>query len=347
MGETVRNASRPASRGPSVASAGRSARHVVGPVPAAARVAAGFTLAGAVALVVAGALPYADVGERAVSAAPLAWLASWLWPLALVGAAASVLAGRLPRLGLAAIAVSGALAVGLTTTEAYQLADAGSHRAVEVFLGQRLVTSELLAGPGVAVTLAAYALLVSALVATLIAWPRTTMEDSGDFEALRPRALVASAIAALPGALSVVAPVHTAPDEVVESISGLRMTLEVPADVALPERLGLDLLGGGLLAAAVVITALLAATLRPRLASVGAYAGLAAYFLSTGLVALAEAGRYADLLIGPGGWLLLVAGVLFAATAGWALRASPADVEDVLAPASPTVAGPTRPYNVR
>lgn len=352
MGENVGKTSRPAARPaqparPAVALPAPGPSHVVGPVPAVARVAAGLAGVGAVALLVAGVLPYADVGGREVSAPLLTWVASWLWPLALAGAASSVLAGRLPRLGLAAIAVSGALAVGLGTTEAYNLAEAGSHRAVEVFLGQRLVTSELRAGPGVSLTLAAYTLLVLALVATLVAWPRTTMEDAGEFDVLRPGALVASAIAALAGALSVVAPVHTAPDDVVESLSGLRTTLEVPADVALPERLGLDLFGGGLLAVAVVVTALLAATLRPRLASVGAYAGLAAYFLSAGLVALAEAARYADLLVGPGGWLLLVAGLLFAALAGWALRARPGEVQDGPPLSSPTKVDRRRPYNVR
>lgn len=311
-----RAASRPRPRAGSVP----PPEHLVGPVPPVAWIAAGLALAAALALVVAGPLRYADVGGSAVRAVPLAVLAGLVWPLVLAVAALVVLTGRLPRAGLAAIAVGGALAVGLAATEAYQLLAAGSHRAVEVFLGQRLVTSELTAGPGVLVTLAAYLLLALALAAALAAWPRTTMEDVGDFDPFRPRAFALSAVAALAGALAVVAPTHTAPEQVVESLSGLRTTLDVPADVALPERLALDLLGGSLLAAAVVVTALLAATLRPRLASVGAYAGLAAYFGSAGLVAVTEAVRYDDLLLGPGGWLSLLAGAAFAAVAGWALR---------------------------
>lgn len=324
-GRTARSGRRPGPGATGRPNAGpaRGPRHVVGPVPAVARVAAGLALVGAVLLVGSGLLPYADVGGRQVPGSVAAALAGLPWPLALAAAAVAVIRGLLPRLGLAAIGVSGALAAGLAVGQGYLLVGAGGHRAVEVFRGARMVTSELVAGPGVVLALAAYVLLALALVATLVAWPRTAMEDAGEFDLLRSRALVASAVIAVTGGLSVVAPVHTAADDVLVGLTGLRTTLEVPADVALPERLGLDLLGGSILTAAVVVTALLAATLRPRLASVGAYAALATYFLSAGLVAQVEVGRPDGLLVGAGGWLLLVAAALSGVTAGWALRAGP------------------------
>jgi hypothetical protein len=58
------------------------------------------------------------------------------------------------------------------------------------------------------------------------------------------------------------------------------------------------------------------------LATVGVLVGLAAYFLSAALRVLLEAGRYADLVIAPGGLLQLLAGLAFAALARYCLRAS-------------------------
>ncbi len=302
-------------------------RHVVGPVPPLARVVAALALLAALTVAVAAFLPYAEVGREVVTAPPLDRLLALLWPLTVAAAAVSVLAGVLPRLGLAALGATGAVAVGTGIRELYQLGSAGSHRAVEVFLGRRLVTTAVEPRLAVYLLLAAYALLVLALVGTLLVWSRTTMEDAGDFDPLRPRALVLAAVAALAGVLAVVAPTHDAPDDVVVGPSGFRTTMSVPADVTLPERLGLDLAGSAVLALTVFVLALVAVTLRPRLAAVGCLGGLSAYFLGSGLVAVTQAGRYDDLQLGPGGWLALLAGVLFAGVAGWATLARPTAAE--------------------
>jgi hypothetical protein len=95
------------------------------------------------------------------------------------------------------------------------------------------------------------------------------MEDSGDLDPRRPR-LAAWGLAA--GVLTALF-LGMAPYS--SSIA--------PGATTLPERSGLDLLGALVLALGAAAWAVLAATLRPRLAVVGAYAGLAAVLLTEGL----------------------------------------------------------------
>lgn len=297
--------------------------HIVGPVPVMARIGAVAAILASLFLLAIRFLPYAEVGEVQVSPlhGPLDLGAALLWPGVLAAAGVSVVAGKLPRLGLAVVAGSGALAIGLAVGELYHVQDANAHRAVEVFFGQRLVTSSVEPLLGVWVQLTAYLLLVLALGLTLLTWSRTAMEDTGDFDGQRPVVMGFSALTGLVGVLAVAARPLDAPEKVVRDSSGFRTTVEVAGDVNLLDRLGWDLLGGALLAASVFLVALLAATLRPRLATVGALAGPAAYFLSTALLLLLEAGRYADVTIGPGGLLHLLSGVVFAGLAWYSLRA--------------------------
>lgn len=296
--------------------------NVVGPVPVIARIAAALGILAGFLLLITRFLPYADVGGVEVRPphGSLDLGTALLWPGTIVAAGVSVLWARLPRLGLSVLAGSGALAIGLAVGELYTLLQgAEAHRAVEVLFGQRLVTSSVEPLVGAWVHLAAYLLLTLALVLTLIAWPRSTMEDSGDFDGRRPLVMGLGALAGLVGVLAVAARPQDTPDVVVQDETGFRSTVEVAGDVSLLDRLGLDLAGGVLLAGAVFVVALLAATLRPRLATVGTFAGLAAYFLSAGLLLVLEVVRSDDLVIAPGGWLHLLSGVGFAALAGYCL----------------------------
>jgi len=316
---------RTAAKGAATAPAAATARaHIVGPVPAVARAAAVAAILASLLLVAVRFLPYADVGGVQVDPprGPLDIGAALLWPGVVAAAGGSVVLGKLPRLGPAVLAASGALGIGLAVGELYQLQGAEAHRAVEVFFGRRLVTSTVEPLAGVWGQLLAYVLLAFALVLTLVAWSGTTMDDSGDFDGQRPRVMGLAALVGLVGVLAVAARPQDAPDQIIEDVIGYRTTVQIAGSVSLLDRLGLDLLGGVLLAAAVFTLALLAATLRPRLATVGVLVGLAAYFLSAALRVLLEAGRYADLVIAPGGLLQLLAGLALAALAGYCLRAS-------------------------
>jgi len=308
--------------------------HIVGPVPVVARAAALAGILAGLLLVAARFLPYVDVGGVAVTPGhgPLDVAAALLWPGVVIAAGASVVLKRLPRLGLAVLASSGALAIGLAVGELYQLQGAMAHRAVEVFFGQRLVTTSVDPLGGVWVHLAAYLLLVVALALILVGWPRTTMEDAGDFDAARPLTMGLAAVAALVGVLAVAAKPQAAPDRIVQDATGFRTTVEVAGEVSVLDRLGLDLAGGVLLAAAVCVVALLAATLRPRLASVGALGGLASYFLSAALLLLLETGRYDDVVVAPGAVLHLLSGGAFAGLTAYCLLARRPPVAPVRVP---------------
>jgi iron complex transport system permease protein len=173
----------------------------------------------------------------------------------------------LPRLGLAALAAAGTLAAGPLLRTLWLL-DTGSRSTTELPLG--IATSARYeAGAGLVLLAVAYGLLVAAAVVGGLAWSRTVMEDDGGFDPQRPRVaawgLLVGVVAALAFGMSPVT-----------SAIGLD-----PGPV--PERSGLDLLGGLVLTLGTAIWAVLAATLRPRLAVVGAYAGLAAVLATEAL----------------------------------------------------------------
>jgi hypothetical protein len=124
-------------------------------------------------------------------------------------------------------------------------------------------------GAGLFVSVLGYALLVGAALLAAAAWPRTIMEDGGDLDPRRPRlAAWGLAVGVLTALVLGMAP-YTSPIG--------------PGAPTLPERHGLDLLGAGMVALGAAAWAVLAATLRPRLAVVGAYAGLTATLLTIGL----------------------------------------------------------------
>ena len=122
-------------------------------------------------------------------------------------------------------------------------------------------------------------MLVAAALLATVAWPRTIMEDTGDLDPRRPRlAAWGLAVGVLTALVLGMAPYSS-------SIAAGAPTL--------PERHGLDLLGAAVVALGAAVWAVVAATLRPRLAVVGAYAGLAATLLSIGLADRAAGGPLA------------------------------------------------------
>jgi hypothetical protein len=82
-----------------------------------------------------------------------------------------------------------------------------------------------------------------------------------------------------------------------------------PGAPTLPERHGLELLGGAVVALGAAAWAVLAAVLRPRLAVVGAYAGLAATLLTIGLTNGLLVARSTALGTSAGGVGMLLAAV--------------------------------------
>jgi hypothetical protein len=273
---------------------------VVGTVPASARVAGGVAVVAAVVLLVATALPLARSGDADLGGAGNVW--GFVPPLPLVGCvtAAGVLAlrGRLPRLGLAVLFPAGTVAAGLLLQSA-ALLRTGSHSTLDLPLGIG-TSARYEVGPGLVGYLVGYGLLVVAALLAGAAWPRTIMEDGGDLDPRRPR-LAAWGLAA--GVLTALV-LGMAPYS--SSIA--------PGAPTLPERHGLDLLGAAVVALGAAAWAVLAALLRPRLAVVGGYAGLAATLLTLGLADGLLVARSDALGTSAGG-----VGVLLAAVAAAAL----------------------------
>lgn len=296
------------------------------PLPVPARLAAVTGILAALLLAVSAFPAYAEIAGQRVGGGTADRLASLLWPMAIAAAGASVLAGWRPRFGLAVLGVTGALGPGLLLQRLYAWQPVAEHRAVEVVAGRRLVTSTYAPAAGAVLGVVAAALLVLVLVLTLVAWPRTAAEDDVGFDSRRQVTLGVAAFGALLGVLAVSARGIAAPALIQQDAIGFRTTVGVAADVAVLERFGLDRLGGLVLALGVVLAALVAAGLRPRVAVVGALAGLSAWALPAGLVLLLQAARFDDVVPGLGTWLALLCGLVFGGLAGWAGRAGPREL---------------------
>lgn len=242
---------------------------VVGTVPPLARAAGAVAVLAAVLLLVAPAFPLARADGQDLGGPGNLWAFVPPLPLAALVAASGVLAalGRLPRLGLAVLFPVGTLAAGFLLRTLHLQQD-GARSTLDLPLGLG-GSARYEAGAGLLVSALAYGLLVLAAVLATAAWPRTIMEDGGDLDPRRPR-LAAWGLAA--GVLTALflgmAPYASA---------------IAPGAPTLPERDGLDLLGALVVALGAAAWTVLAATLRPRLAVVGAYAGLAAVLLTEGL----------------------------------------------------------------
>ena len=277
---------------------------MIGPVPVLARVAGGVALVAAVLRLVAPAFPLARSGGRDLGGAGTLFDAVPPLPLAAAAAAAGLLClrGRLPRLGLAVLLSAGTLAAGLLL-RTLALLDTGARSTVDLPLGIG-TSARYEVGTGLVVLALAYGLLVAAAVLAAAAWPRTVMEDSGELDPRRPRlAAWGLAVGVLTALVLGMAPYSST-------------TVLAPPTV--PERAGLDLLAGLVLALGAAAWAVLAATLRPRLAVVGAYAGLAAVLLTEGLGILLLVARSPALDPSAGGVGTLLAGLAFGALAWWA-----------------------------
>jgi hypothetical protein len=259
---------------------------VVGPVPVLTRVAGAVALAAAALLLIAPAFPLAHAGGRDLGGPGNLFGFVPALPLVAVVAAAGALAvgGRLPRLALAALLSAGTLGAGLLL-RTLALLDTEASTTLDLPLGIG-TSARYEAAAGLVVPAVGYGLLVAAALLAALAWPRTLMEDEGDLDPRRPR------LAAWGLAIGVLAALVLGMAPYTSSVA--------PGTPTLPERAGLDLLGALVLALGAMAWAVIAATLRPRLAVVGAHAGLAAVLLSEGFAA----------------WLLVARSPVIGASAG-------------------------------
>lgn len=258
-------------------------------------------------------LPYLNIGgtEVRVGFAALVTAAGWLVPIVLIGLGISVALGRLPRLGLAGLSVGGVLAAGLAVREWYWTADPATLPTYHVVGGRRLSTTSIELLTGWYVGVGSLVLLVVVALAVGWVWPRVSMEDAGGLDPGRPLLGGLGAVAALLAVLALTLPAASPPDVVAtDPATGFVTSTPLDGATGLLGRTGWGLTGGLILAVALVLAAVIGSTLRPRLATVGAFLTLSAAVLGWGLQGLAEAASSADLVATLGGWGLLVLGLV-------------------------------------
>lgn len=298
---------------------------IVGPVPPAARLAGALLVLAGLAGLAAPFPTYLVVGGHALSQATGVGsaLVALVVPLLNLAVGVVLARGAVPKFGLAYAGVAAALAVGQVLIELYRGSSSTSRPGVEVIAGRRVVTSGIAVGAGWVLGVAALCLVVAAGIAAAAAWGRTVMEDGGPLDPVRSALAGAAVLLGVATVLSLALPAADVPDQLVTDPStGMQTVVTREGPQALLERPGLALLGGLLLAGAVVLCSVVAPSLRPRLATVGALLAITGTVLAAGLTGLRDALVSPDLEWTVPGAVLVLAGVAYAGLTAlaWRLR---------------------------
>jgi hypothetical protein len=265
---------------------------VVGPVPRGARGTGLLLLLAALAGVAACFPTYLVVGgqELPSTTGVGSMLAALLVPAVHVAVGLVLVRGAVPKFGLAYAAVAGALALGLLLIEIYRGRSSTTRPGVEVLAGERVLTSSVEPGAGWVLGVIALGLTVAAGVWAVATWGRTVMEDGGALDAVRSGLAGAAVLLGVTTVLCLSLPAADVPDGLwTDPATGLQTVVTREGPQALLERPGLALLGGLLLAGAVVLCSVIAPSLRPRLGAVGGLLAIAVAVLSAGLTGLRDA----------------------------------------------------------
>jgi iron complex transport system permease protein len=286
---------------------------VLGEVPVLARAVGALLMLSGLLGAVAVFPTYLVVGGTTVDrvTGPVDALVALVAPVAAVAVGAGLLLGRVPRLGLAYTAVTGSLSVGRLLIELYQGSGSTARPAVEVLAGERVITSSVQTGIGWVLGVVALSLAVLAGVLALGVWGRTVMEDGGSLDPLRPALAGTAVVLGVFTVLCLALPAVDVPDRVVtDPTTGLETVVTAEGPQALLERPGPALLGGLLLAGVLLLCAVIAPSLRPRLGAVGGLLGITVFLLATALTGLRDAVRGTEV-----DWTLPGAGLLVLAVA--------------------------------
>ena len=298
---------------------------VVGVIPPVARVTGVLLVLAALAGLAALFPTYLVVGgqELSIVSGFGSLLAALLVPLAGLAVGVVLARGAVPKFGLAYAGVAGALAIGQLFIEIYLGSSSTARPGVEVIAGQRVLTSSVDVGAGWVLGIAALALTVLAGVGAAAAWGRTVMEDGGALDPARSSLAGGAVLLAVATVLSLALPAADVPDRLVtDPATGLVTVVTREGPQALLERPGTALLGGLLLAGAVVLCSVVAPSLRPRLAAVGGLLAIAVTVLAAAVTGVRDAASSADLeWTLPGAGLVLTGlGYAVLTVLAWRLR---------------------------
>jgi hypothetical protein len=298
---------------------------VIGPVPPAARLTGALLVLAGLAGIAAVFPTYLVVDGQELSLASgfAGVLAGLLVPVTTVAVGAGLVRGAVPKFGLAYAGVAAGLALGQLLIEVYRGRSSTSRPAVEVLAGERVLTSSVEVAPGWVLGAVGLVLTVLAGVAAAVAWGRTVMDDGGALDPMRSVLAGAAVLLGVGTVLCLTLPAAEVPDRLVtDPTTGLEVVVTEEGPQALLERPGMALMGGLLLAGAVVLCSVVAPSLRPRLAAVGGLLAITVAVLGAALAGVRDATSPADLDWTVPGAGLLVAGMGYAALtlAAWRLR---------------------------
>jgi hypothetical protein len=301
---------------------------VVGTVPVLARLAGGSLVLAAVLAVVALFPTYLVVGGTEVSPARNAGsvLVAVLVPVVSAAVGVVLARGAVPKFGLAYAGTAAALSVGPLLIELYRGSSSTSRPAVEVLAGEKVLTSSVAIGPGWVLGVVSLAVFVLAGLLAALAWGRTVMDDGGTLDPVRSALAGGGVLLGVGTVLCLTLPAADVPDRIVTDPSTHMQTVVTSeGPQALLERPGLALLGGLLMAGAIVLCSVLAPSLRPRLATVGAFLALAVTVLDAALTGVRDAVSSDELEWTVPGAGLLVAGLgyVLLTVLAWRLRRAP------------------------
>jgi hypothetical protein len=296
---------------------------VIGAVSPLVRVVGVLLLLAGLAGAIAPFRTYLVVGGEALSQATGfgSVLVAALVPLTHVAVGVGLVGRRVPKFGLAYAGVAGALALGQLLIEIYRGSSSTARPAIEVLAGQRVLTSSVEAGPGWMLGLVALGLTVLAGGCSAAAWGRTVMDDGGELDPARPGLAGAAVVLGVVTVLCLALPAADVPDQLVtDPATGLQTVVTREGPQGLLERPGLALLGGLLLAGALMLCAVVAPSLRPRLAAVGGLLAVTVTVLDAGLLGARDAQTSPDLEWTLPGIGLVMAGLAFVGLTALAWR---------------------------
>ena len=302
---------------------------VVGAVPGGARVTGVLLVLAALAGAAALFPTYLVVGGRELSSLTGFGSALALLPVPLAHLAVGVglVRAAVPKFGLAYAGLAGALALGQLLIEVYRGRSSTTRPGIEVLAGERVLTSSIEVAPGWVLSVVALGLTVLAGCCASWSWSRTVMEDGGALDAVRSVLAGAAVLLGVATVLCLALPAADVPDRLlVDRATGFETVVTQEGPQALLERPGLALLGGLLLAGSVLLCAVIAPSLRPRLGAVGGLLALTVTVLAAALTGLRDAASSPDLEWTLPGAGLLVTGLGFAVltACAWRARRGPA-----------------------
>lgn len=301
---------------------------MIGTVPPGARLAGVLLVLAGVAGALSAFPTYLEVDGRdlVLGSSVAGAVVALLGPLVTAAVGVQLARSAVPKFGLAYAAVAGALSVGQLLIELYRGRGSVTRPGVEVLAGERVLTSDIHVGPGWVAGVVALVLTVLAGGVAAAVWGRTVMDDAGALEAVRGPLAGATVLLGVGTVLCLTLPAADVPDDLVtDPATGLQVVVPREGPQALLERPGLALLGGLLLAGALVLCSVTAPSLRPRLAAVGGLLAISVAVLGAGLAGVRDAVVSEDLEWTVPGAGLLVAGLGFCALTAfaWRLRRRP------------------------